>query len=288
MSDAGCDELAGRVAAGDCFVLEARHVTRVFPVAGGRALTACDDVSLGLRQGETVGLVGESGCGKSTLARMMVALDAPTSGEVVYQGRNIAELKGEGLRQVRQHIQMVFQDPLLSMSPRMRVREVVCEPLLNFGRIGRSEMDSTARELLEMVELPGELADRFPHDMSGGQRQRVAIARAMALRPEVVIMDEATSALDVSVQKNVVQLISRIQREQHTAIMFICHDLGLVHAFCDRVAVMCRGRIVETLPALALEQAEHPYTRALLAASAKTSLNPYVTAGAATCGGRGR
>lgn len=248
-------------------VLEARHVTRSFPASGGRALVACNDVSLSLRRGATVGIVGESGCGKSTLMRMMVALDRPTSGEVMFRGRDITKLKGEQLRAVRQHIQMVFQDPALSMSPRMRVRGIVCEPLGNFGRIKRGEADAAARTLLEMVELPAEFADRFPHELSGGQRQRVAIARAMALEPEVVLLDEATSALDVSVQKSIIQLLGRIQREQHTAIGFVCHDLGLVQAFSDEVAVMYLGCIVEVLPASEVDQAKHPYTRTLRAAA---------------------
>lgn len=254
-------------------LLEARHVSRVFPASGGRELVACNDVSLALRRGATVGLVGESGCGKSTLMRMMVALDRPTSGEVLFQGRDISRLKGEELRKARQHIQMVFQDPATSLNPRMRVRDIVCEPLLNFKRIKRSEVAQTARALLGMVGLPEDFADRLPHSMSGGQRQRVAIARAMALHPEVVLLDEATSALDVSVQKSIVQLLGRIQREQHTAIGFICHDLGLVQTFCDEVAVMYLGSIVEVFPACDIDQIRHPYTRMLREAVFDTKMD---------------
>ena len=184
----------------DDLVLEAKHVTRKFPAAGGRTLTACNDISLNLYRGKTLGLVGESGCGKSTFMRFIVSLDTPTEGEILFKGKDITKMKGEELRQVRQHIQMVFQDPTGSMNPKMRVRDIVCEPLLNFNRISKSQKDEKARELLAMVDLPGDFADRYPHNMSGGQRQRVAIARALALEPEIIIMDEATSALDVSVQ----------------------------------------------------------------------------------------
>ena len=207
-------------------VLEAKHVTRKFQASGGRTLTACNDVSLNLYRGKTLGLVGESGCGKSTFMRLVVSLDTPTEGEILFNGTDITKLKGEQLRQHRQHIQMVFQDPTGSMNPKMKVRDIICEPLLNFDRISKSEKDAKARELLEMVELPGDFADRFPHNMSGGQRQRVAIARALALEPEIIIMDEATSALDVSVQKTVIELIAKLQKEHNIAIGFICHDLG--------------------------------------------------------------
>ena len=225
-------------------VLEAKHVTRKFTASGGRTLTACNDVSLNLYRGKTLGLVGESGCGKSTFMRLVVSLDTPTEGEILFNGTDITKLKGEQLRQHRQHIQMVFQDPTGSMNPKMKVRDIICEPLLNFGRISASEKDAKARELLEMVELPGEFADRYPHNMSGGQRQRVAIARALALEPEIIIMDEATSALDVSVQKTIIELIAKLQKEHNIAIGFICHDLGLIQSFGHEIAVMYLGNIV--------------------------------------------
>ena len=247
-------------------VLEAKHVTRVFPAAGGRSLTACNDVSLNLYRGKTLGLVGESGCGKSTFMRFIVSLDTPTEGEIFFKGKDITKLKGEELRQMRQHIQMVFQDPTGSMNPKMRVKEIVCEPLLNFGRIKRNEVDAKARELLEMVELPGDFADRYPHNMSGGQRQRVAIARALALEPEIIIMDEATSALDVSVQKTVIELIAKLQKEHNIAIGFICHDLGLIQSFAHEIAVMYLGNIVEIFPAVDIAECKHPYTHALMGA----------------------
>ena len=184
-----------------------RHVTRRFPTNDGRLLTACDDINLKFYKGKTLGLVGESGCGKSTFMRFLVWLDYPTEGEIFFHGKDITKMKGAELHENRQHIQMVFQDPSTSFNPKMKIKEIVCEPLLNFNRIKPSEMDAKARELLELVELPGDFADRFPHNMSGGQRQRVAIARAIALEPEFIVMDEATSALDVSVQKTVIELI---------------------------------------------------------------------------------
>ena len=254
-------------------VLEAKHVTRIFPAAGGRSLTACNDVSLSLYRGKTLGLVGESGCGKSTFMRFIVSLDTPTEGEIFFKGKDITKLKGEELRQMRQHIQMVFQDPTGSMNPKMRVKEIVCEPLLNFGRIKKSEVDAKARELLAMVELPGDFADRYPHNMSGGQRQRVAIARAIALEPEIIIMDEATSALDVSVHNTVIELITRLQREHNIAIGFIAHDLGLIQSFAHQIAVMYLGNIVETMPGADIDKCEHPYTHALMGAIFDTKMD---------------
>ena len=254
-------------------VLEAKHVTRRFPAAKGKTLTACNDISLNLYRGKTLGLVGESGCGKSTFMRFIVSLDTPTEGEILFKGEDITKMKGEQLRQVRQHIQMVFQDPIGSMNPKMKVRDIICEPLLNFGRISNSEKDAKARELLEMVELPGEFADRFPHNMSGGQRQRVAIARAIALEPEIIIMDEATSALDVSVQKTVIELITKLQREHNIAIGFIAHDLGLIQSFAHEIAVMYLGNIVETMPGADIDKCKHPYTHALMGAIFDTKMD---------------
>ena len=246
-------------------VLEARHVTRRFPTASGKPLLANNDINLKFYKGKTLGLVGESGCGKSTFMRFLVSLDTPSEGEILYRGQDITKLKGEALRQNRQNIQMVFQDPNASFNPKMKIRDIVCEPLLNFGRIRQSEKDAACRRLLEMVELPGDFADRYPHNMSGGQRQRVAIARALALEPEILIMDEATAALDVSVQKTIVELVTKLQREKQIAIGFICHDIALVQSLSHQVAVMYLGTIVEVLPGEDLwKKAQHPYTRALI------------------------
>ena len=255
-------------------LLEARHVTRRFPAPGGKELVACNDVNLKLYRGKTLGLVGESGCGKSTFMRFLVWLDLPTEGEILYKGRDITKLKGRELHEMRQHIQMVFQDPSTSFNPKMRIRDIVCEPLLNYGRIKPSQKDAKARELLEMVELPGDFAGRYPHNMSGGQRQRVAIARAIALEPEIIVMDEATSALDVSVQKTIIELITRLQREKNITIGFICHNLGLIQSFAHQVAVMYLGNLVEVMPGEGLaEKCVHPYSRALLDAVFDTKMD---------------
>ena len=245
-------------------ILEAKHVTRRFPAPGGRKLTACNDVSLHFYRGRTLGLTGESGCGKSTFLRLLVRLDAPTEGEILFHGMDLTKLRGEELRQTRQQIQMVFQDPGGSFNPRMKIRDIICEPLLNFGRIRPSEKDAAARKYLEAVDLPADFADRFPHSLSGGEQQRVAIARAIALEPEIIVMDEATSALDVSVQKTIIELICKLQREKNVSIGFVSHDLGLLQSFAHQIAVMYLGSIVEILPGTDVKKARHPYTQALL------------------------
>lgn len=247
-------------------VLEILHIVKRFPVPEGRSLTACDDVSLTLYQGETLGIVGESGCGKSTLVKTVMQLFAPTSGAIYHRGADITKLKGEAARQNRQHIQMVFQDPMQAFNPKMKIKDIICEPLRNFAVIKRNQVEKRAKELLKVVDLPEEFADRYPGNMSGGQRQRIAIARALALEPEILVCDEATSALDVSVQEKVVKLLVKIQKERQLSIIFICHDLALVSKLCHRVAVMYLGNVVEILAGDALEEAKHPYTKALLRA----------------------
>lgn len=246
-------------------ILEAKHITKKFPASNNRTLLANNDVSLKMYKGETLGLVGESGCGKSTFMKFLVSLDTPTEGEILYHGTDITKLKGEELRQHRQHIQMVFQDPASSFNPKMRIRDIICEPLMNFGKIKRSEKDAACKKLLKMVELPEDFADRYPHNMSGGQRQRIAIARALALEPEIIILDEATSALDVSVQKTIIELITKLQKEKNITIGFICHDIALVQSVSHQVAVMYLGNLVEVMPGKELgTKAMHPYTKALM------------------------
>ncbi|MCI6421218.1 MAG: ABC transporter ATP-binding protein [Blautia sp.] len=248
-------------------ILEAKHVTRRFAASKGRTLLANHDVNLKMYKGKTLGLVGESGCGKSTFMRFLVSLDMPSEGQILYRGKDITKLKGEELRRNRQNIQMVFQDPSASFNPKMKIREILCEPLMNFGRIRASEKDAAAKKLLKMVELPEEFADRYPHNMSGGQRQRVAIARALALEPEILIMDEATAALDVSVQKTIIELVSKLQREKDITIGFICHDIALVKSVAHQIAVMYLGNVVEVIPGEDLaDKAVHPYTQALMGA----------------------
>lgn len=251
----------------DKLVIEAKHITKRFPASGGRTLTACDDVSLNLYKGQTLGVVGESGCGKSTFMKTVVCLEKPTEGEVLFHGKDLIAMKGEELRKNRRNIQMVFQDPASAFHPRMRVREIICEPLLNFGLIKKREMGAVAQKYLEMVELPKEFADRYQHNMSGGQRQRVGIARALTLEPEVIVCDEATSALDMSVQQTIIELLVKLQKEKDIAIGFICHDMALVQQFAHQVAVMYMGNIVEVINGREVyENAKHPYTQALLGA----------------------
>ena len=246
-------------------ILEVKHVTKTYPSEDGRSLIANNDINLNLYRGKTLGVVGESGCGKSTLMRIVVALEKPDSGEVLFCGEKLSALKGEKLRQSRRHIQMVFQDPNTAFNPKMRVRDIICEPLMNFGEIKSGDKDKVCSGLLKMVELPAEFMDRYPHSLSGGQRQRVAIARALALKPEVLILDEATSALDVSVQKTILQLILRLQRELNLSIGIICHDIAVVASISDAVAVMYLGNLVEILPGNKIgTEAQHPYTRALM------------------------
>ena len=230
-----------------------------------RRLRAVQDVSLALQRGERLGIVGESGSGKSTLARMLVALDRPDSGSIRYRGREITGLSERDLRDFRRDCQIVFQDPVGSLDPRMRVRSIITEPLRALG----IDEDPEARlsELLEAVALPAEAADRYPHEFSGGQRQRIAIARALAPRPKVLIADELVSALDVSVRAQILNLLFDLGESYDLTLVLISHDLSVVHRVCDRVAVMYLGSVVELGPTGALFGApEHPYTRALLEA----------------------
>lgn len=248
-------------------VLEAKHVVKQFPASGGRTLTACNDITLNVYRGKTLGIVGESGCGKSTFVRMLTQMDTPTSGEILLHGKDIIHLKREERRLNRQNLQMVFQDPLASFNPKMKILDILTQPLMNFGRIKRKDREAKARELLRMVELPENFIYRYPHNMSGGQRQRIGIARALALEPEILVCDEATSALDVSIQETIIELLVRIQREKQISIVFICHDIALIRAFAHQIAVMYLGHIVEVIPGEQVAKgALHPYTRALLGA----------------------
>ena len=243
-------------------ILKLRDVTKQFPASKGRTLTANDHITLDVYEGETLGLAGESGCGKSTLVRLIAKLEPVTEGEILFRGENITKLKGKA---GHRHIQMVFQDPSQAFSPRMKVKNIICEPLLNYGLIRRSEVYDRAVELLEKVGLDASFAERYPHSMSGGQRQRVGIARSLALESEILICDEATSALDVSVQKNIIDLLIEIQKKTNITMLFICHDISLVRNFSHRTAIMYLGTIVEVVPGRDLCQGRnmHPYTKAL-------------------------
>lgn len=239
-------------------------------------LTACDNVTLNAYAGQTLGIIGESGCGKSTLVRTILQIHPASGGEVIFDGQDILKLRGEAARQNRRKIQMVFQDPVAAFNPKMKVKEIVCEPLLNFGLIKKSEVDAKAAELLRMVELPEDFKDRYPHNMSGGQRQRLGIARALSLEPKIVVCDEATSALDVSVQEKICELLVRLQKEKGITYLFICHDLGLVDLMCHQIAVMYLGNIVEYIGYGRRISTEgmHPYTKALMKSVFKVDFKP--------------
>lgn len=239
-------------------------------------LTACDNVTLNAYAGQTLGIIGESGCGKSTLVRTILQIHPASGGEVIFDGQDILKLRGVAARQNRRKIQMVFQDPAAAFNPKMKVKEIVCEPLLNFGLIKKSEVDAKAAELLRMVELPEEFKDRYPHNMSGGQRQRLGIARALSLEPKIVVCDEATSALDVSVQEKICELLVRLQKEKGITYLFICHDLGLVDLMCHQIAVMYLGNIVEYIGYGRRISTEgmHPYTKALMKSVFKVDFKP--------------
>lgn len=247
-------------------IMSIEGVTKKFPMGEGKFLTACDDVTLHVRKGEFTAIVGESGCGKTTLMKSVMNIQPPTEGRIIYRGKDITRLSGEERRQNCRYIQMVFQDPAAAFNPKLKVKEIICEPLLNFGLVKKSELAERAGKLLQLVELPADFGERYPNNMSGGQRQRVAIARALALDPEIIVCDEATSALDVSVQDTIIRLLCRLQREKGVTFIFICHDLALVSMFAHRVTVMYLGSIMEKLDGDKLQAARHPYTRALLRA----------------------
>ncbi|MBR0651502.1 ATP-binding cassette domain-containing protein [Roseomonas terrae] len=253
-------------------LLQLDEVVKRFPVRDtlGRragAVHAVDGVSLAVEEGETLAIVGESGCGKSTLGRLMLNLISPDSGTVRFGGEDLARLSAGALRARRRHMQLIFQDPFASLDPRMTVEQAVAEPLRLHGIVPRSQERARVADLLSRVGLRPELARRWPHEFSGGQRQRIAIARALASQPKLIVGDEPVSALDVSVQAQVVNLLSDLIRDLGLTFVLISHDLGVVRHVADRVAVMYLGRIVEQGPAEdVLTDPRHPYTRALLAA----------------------
>lgn len=257
-------------------ILQIKNLTKKFAAEGGKMLTACDNVTLNAYAGQTLGIIGESGCGKSTLVRTILQIHPASGGEVIFDGQDILKLRGEAARQNRRKIQMVFQDPAAAFNPKMKVKEIVCEPLLNFGLIKKSEVDAKAAELLRLVELPEDFKDRYPHNMSGGQRQRLGIARALSLEPKIVVCDEATSALDVSVQEKICELLVRLQKEKGITYLFICHDLGLVDLMCHQIAVMYLGNIVEYIGygRRIITEGMHPYTKALMKSVFKVDFKP--------------
>ena len=256
-------------------MLEIERVTKIFPAQRGMfgssaAVTALEDVTLGVTRGESFGLVGESGSGKTTLTRCILQLDAPTSGRIRFEGEDLATLTPAALRALRARIQIVFQDPFASLNPRMSVHDIVTEPMLIHARtlgLGRRQRTERAAEILSLVGLGPQHLHRYPHEFSGGQRQRICIARALAPGPSLVLLDEPTSALDVSVQAQVLNLLIDLQRRLGLTYFFISHDLGVIHYVCDRVALILRGRIVEEGETRALFAApESDYARSLIAA----------------------
>ena len=255
-------------------MIEARDLTKHFPLRRGLfarvegAVRAVDGVSFTIDSGRTLGVVGESGCGKSTTAKLILKLEEPTGGEIRFDGQPLAGLGAEELRRYRRSVQAVFQDPFASLNPRMRVGQIVAEPLVTNEILEGAKVRKRVAQLLDLVGLPERAADLFPHEFSGGQRQRIAIARALALSPRLVVLDEPVSALDVSIRAQILNLLTDLQRDLGLAYLFIAHDLAAVAHMSHTIAVMYLGKIVEYGPAKTIaSEPRHPYTQALFAAA---------------------
>ena len=254
-------------------LVEVNRLVKYFPVMEGvlrhkvADIKAVDDVSFTIKEGETLGLVGESGCGKTTVSQTMLRLVEPTSGEVFFRGENVFEAKGDELKQIRRKMQVVFQDPYASLDPRLPVGDAIAEGLAIHGIGTGDERREKVRDVMKLVGLEEYHASRYPHEFSGGQRQRIGIARALVLEPEFVILDEPVSALDVSIQAQVLNILSDLQDRLGLTFMFVAHNLAVVEHISDRVAVMYLGRIAELAPRVDLfRQPLHPYTQALMSA----------------------
>jgi oligopeptide transport system ATP-binding protein len=255
-------------------LVEVRNLKKYFPITRGLIfqrhtgdVKAVDGLSLTIRKGETLGLVGESGCGKSTTGRTILQLERPTEGEVFFDGQNLVALKGEELRRMRRHFQMIFQDPYASLNPRMTVGDIIGEPLEIHQLTRGAKTRDRVQELLQIVGLNPSFVSRYPHEFSGGQRQRIGIARALAVNPAFIVCDEPVSALDVSIRAQVLNLLQSLQQQFGLTYLFIAHDLAVVRHISDRVAVMYLGKIVELADRDRLyADPQHPYTRALLSA----------------------
>lgn len=253
-------------------LLEARNLKKQFdlpahPFVRSEIIKAVDGITISVKQGETLGLAGESGCGKSTVAKLLLGLEEPSSGEILFRGRNIATFNKDEKYSFRRAIQMVFQDPYSSLNPRMRVGEIIGEPLLIHRRTSRSNLKENVLALMSKVGLPPEQYNRYPHEFSGGQRQRVGVARALALTPEIIIADEPLSALDISIQAQIINLLLHLQKTLGLSYLLISHDLAVIRHLSTKVAVMYLGRIVEqAVTGNLFDTPRHPYTMALLAA----------------------
>lgn len=254
-------------------IVSVKNVTKTFPVGKNllgkpdKFVHAVNDVSFDIFKGETFSVVGESGCGKSTTGRLIDHLIIPDSGEIWFEGKEISKISQAEMRPLRKDIQMIFQDPAGSLNPRMRVEDLIEEPLLIHTNMSRQERLKEAHELLEIVGLSSKHAKRYPHEFSGGQKQRIGIARALTVKPKLIIADEPISALDVSIQAQVLNLLNNLQERFNLTYLFISHDLSVVEMISDRIAVMYLGFVVETAPkTLLYENASHPYTKALLSA----------------------
>jgi len=255
-------------------LLEVKNLVKYFPVTKGLILErkiadvkAVDDVSFIIHRGETLGLVGESGAGKTTVGKCILQLTRPTSGQVLFDGADLCQMEGESLRQARRHMQTIFQDPYSSLNPRHTIETIVGEPLIVHGLARGQQVREQVTELLRLVELEPEMAQRYPHMFSGGQRQRIGVARALATRPDFLVCDEPVSALDVSIQAQIVNLLDNLRQELGLTLLFISHDLSMVRHISERIAVMYLGKIVELASSADLyHNPLHPYTRALLSA----------------------
>jgi len=253
--------------AGAKTLVRVESAVKHFPAGFGASVKAVDGVSFEIREGETLGLVGESGCGKSTLGRLVAQLLPVTSGKIFLDDVELTRLRGEKLRQQRRLMQIIFQDPFASLDPRMTVGDIIAEPLVNFNVMRGRQLNARVQELLRVVGLNPNFNNRYPHEFSGGQRQRIGIARALALNPKLIVCDEAISALDVSIQAQIVNLLEDLQREFKLTYLFIAHDLSVVRHISDRVMVMYLGKIVEVADSVGTySNPKHPYTKALLSA----------------------